>query len=162
MNTDNNTKTVEINQKAKTAFFVGQDPINKSSIPNLARKLEKVIKAQIDKGIVYFGCGGASMFDQLGGLAVLNIRKDNPDVKLIMVLPCKVRESLYSGSSTQTYKQLKENADKVVYTSERQSHDNIKKRNLNFIKYSGLYLAYPIQLSASLVTCLPWLSDNSA
>lgn len=146
--------------KEQTAFFLGQGQINKSSMPFLVQRIENTVENLIKQGITFFGCGGAGIFDQLSGFAVLNARKENTAIKLIMVLPCRSKESLFHGASTQAYKQLKENADKVVYTSERYAHDNLKKRDLHFIKHSGVCIAYVKHINSDAGQIIKFAKDN--
>ena len=162
MVSDKNTKTDESIQKYKeqTAFFLGQGQINKSSMPFLVKRIENTVKHLIKQGIIYFGCGGTGLFDQLSGLAVLNARKDNPSIKLIMVLPCRSKESLFHGASTQSYKHLKENADKIIYTAERYAQGNLKKRDLHFINHSGVCVAYVKHINGDAGQILKLAKDN--
>ena len=135
---------VGINQdiKNKTAFFVGDDRINKSSLASLKQRLDKVIDNLIKKDIVFFGCGGVARFDQLAAYAILNARKSNPQVKFILILPYKHQYTVFHGTDSQTYRYLVDNADKVVYVSERQSTNCMEKHSLHLIKHSCVCVAY--------------------
>ena len=53
----------------------------------LVAELERAIIAQIDKGIQFFGAGGALGFDTLAAQTVLKLKKNHPNIKLILVLP---------------------------------------------------------------------------
>lgn len=54
----------------------------------LQANLEKVIIGLIERGVVFFGSGAALGFDQLTAETVLKLKKDYPQIRLVMVLPC--------------------------------------------------------------------------
>ena len=147
MNIRKKCDEVDPPKKAKTAFFTGDNRINKSSIDYLAQKLARTIETLTKQGVIYYGCGSVEGFDWLAVSAVLSAQKNNPLIKLILVLPSQNQDNRWNGADKQTFRAALENADKVVYMSERYAYDCIQKRNLHLIKHSGVCVAY-VKLAA--------------
>ena len=55
--------------------------------------LERVIMALYQKGIRYYGAGGALGFDAIAAQTVIRLRESCPGMKLILVLPCLTAKS---------------------------------------------------------------------
>ena len=145
----------EIKNKNRTAFFAGHERINKSSLTNLALKLDKTIDTLIKRDIIFFGCIGFNAFDQLSAFAVLKAQKENPAIKLIMILPFEKQYSLFSGADSKTYRDILNSTNKVVYVSEKNVSGCIEKRNHHLIKHSSVHLLRKCALRAADFFPLP-------
>ena len=75
--------------KQKTCCFTGHREILDKDYKILKENLKYVIIQLIKKGIIYFGVGGARGFDMLVEKIILDLKKQYPQIKLILVLPCK-------------------------------------------------------------------------
>ena len=82
---------------------------------------------------MYFGAGGALGFDTLAAQMVLKLKERYPDIKLILVLPCKTQTSGWKQTDIDEYERIKAAADKVVFTSEVYYRGCMHKRNLSLI-----------------------------
>lgn len=58
----------------------------------------------IENGYRYFGEGGALGFDTVAALTVLELKSVYPDIKLILVLPCKKQTRGWSETDIQKNK----------------------------------------------------------
>lgn len=74
--------------KEKTCCFTGHREIPKGMYPMLTAELERKLHGLIQRGFQYFGAGGALGFDTLAAEAVLRLKEQYPDIRLILVLPC--------------------------------------------------------------------------
>jgi len=127
----------------QTACFTGHRNIAEKDLPHLTQKLDNTIAELIRQGVIYFGNGGAYGFDHLSAFAVLKVRKLNPAVKLIMVLPCLKQDERWKEPDKQALKQLLDSADKIKYVSERPYFDGcMEARNLHLVQHSGVCVAY--------------------
>jgi len=88
----------------------------------------------------YFGAGGARGFDTIAAQAVLTLREEYPDIRLILVLPCKTQAGDWSEGDKITYRRILSQADKVVYTSERYERGCMQKRNRHLVDNSAVCL----------------------
>ena len=133
---------VNASLKSKTAFFIGDDQINRSSLNNLSQKLERTIDTLIKKEILYFGCAGLSEFGLLSVRAIMNARTKNPAIKMILILPYKQQYKIHTRLNPQDYDKILKDADKVVHVSEKHSPDCYRKHILHLLKHSGVCVAY--------------------
>ena len=75
----------------QTCCFTGHRKIPLDQLESVTQRLRDAVIASIKDGYLYFGAGGALEFDTLAAQTVLNLKKDYPLVKLILVLPCKTQ-----------------------------------------------------------------------
>ena len=108
----------------------------------IKNKLKKEIEKLIEKGVIFFGDGGALGFDTLAALTVLELRKKHPQIKLIMVLPCKEQDKKWSAQDKKIYAAILEQADKITYTSEHYHRGCMHVRNRRLVDYSRYCIAY--------------------
>ena len=82
---------------------------------------------------------GALGFDTLAALAVLELKQQYPQIKLILVLPCRNQTREWKEADIQKYEWIKSKADKVVYTSEHYYNGCMQKRNRHLILCKALH-----------------------
>ena len=75
----------------KTACFTGHRKIASEQQRIVAERLKQTVEKLILNGYCYFGAGGALGFDTLAAECVLYLKKQYPQIKLILVLPCKTQ-----------------------------------------------------------------------
>ena len=75
--------------RAKTCCFTGHRSLSGEEKLKAAVRLRRVIEEQIKAGIVFYGAGGARGFDTLAAQIVLDMKKEYPQLRLILVLPCE-------------------------------------------------------------------------
>lgn len=94
------------------------------------------------KGVIFYGAGGSYGFDMLAEKAVIRARNRHNEIKLILVLPCKNQEKYWTEDNKTAFAEIKNQADKIVYTSEIYSKDCMHKRNRHLVNFSGYCVAY--------------------
>lgn len=105
-------------------------------------RLEELLDVLISKGVIYYGCGGALGFDTIAAKCVIRARSKNSKVKLILVLPCKDQDKMWSDEDKQVYFDIKAQADKVVYISETYTKTCMHERNRHLVDESGYCVSY--------------------
>ena len=75
-------------QRMQTCCFTGHRQIPPEERAEITSRLERVITSLYQKGIRYYGAGGALGFDTLAAQTVIRLRESCPGMKLILVLPC--------------------------------------------------------------------------
>jgi uncharacterized phage-like protein YoqJ len=128
--------------KSKTCCFTGHRNIPSSEYEQIAGRLKKEIIKLIEKGIIYFGAGGALGFDTLAAETVLSVKQDSPQIRLILVLPCLTQTSGWSEKDIAVYEEIKARCDKVVYTSKDYTRGCMFKRNCHLVDGSSVCLCY--------------------
>ena len=128
--------------KAKTVCFTGHRTIPMLKKWKIEKKLKETLEALIDNGYCYFGAGGALGFDTIAAQTVLGLKKKHPEIKLILVLPCKNQTRGWEEKDVSVYESIIEQADKVVYTQEHYDRGCMFKRNRHLVDNSSVCVAY--------------------
>lgn len=103
----------------KTACFTGHRFLPQEQVPIITRQLKAIIGELYQKGVVFYGSGGAIGFDMLAGFSVLEMKKKHPQIKLIMVLPCRNQDIKWRQPDKDRYRELLARADKTVFLQEK-------------------------------------------
>lgn len=101
-----------------------------------------VLESLIEYGYCFFAAGGALGFDTIAAQTVLELKKQHPQIKLILVLPCLSQTKSWSDTDKQIYEQIKGQADKVVYTSQEYTQGCMHKRNRHLVDNSSVCVCY--------------------
>lgn len=128
--------------KNHTVCFTGHRKIPPEQADALARQLRSTLKRLVEDGYIYFGAGGALGFDTLAAKAVLDLRAEHPQIKLILVLPCLSQTRGWSARDIEIYEDIKSKADKVVYTSQEYTRGCMHKRNRHLVDNSSVCICY--------------------
>ena len=146
--------------RKRTACFTGHRNIPVNDRVKLDKLLDNVIEALFNKGVVFFGCGGAYGFDMMAEYAVLRAKERHKEIKLILVLPCKEQDKYWNDESKAMYKDILSKADKIVYTSEVYTSDCMHNRNRHLVDYSGYCIAYCTKQSGGTVYTMNYAKDS--
>lgn len=128
--------------KNQTCCFTGHRKIPLDQLESVTQRLRDAVIASIKDGYLYFGAGGALGFDTLAAQTVLNLKKDYPQIKLILVLPCKTQARGWKQEVIEEYNRILKAADKVVYTSQDYYSGCMHKRNRHLVDNSSLCICY--------------------
>lgn len=128
--------------KERIACFTGHRKIPPEELPVVSKRLRDVLVDCINQGYLYFGAGGALGFDTFAAQTVLELKKEYPNIKLILVLPCLEQTNGWSVKDIQEYERLKNEADKVVYVLDHYFRGCMQKRNRHLVDNSGLCICY--------------------
>ncbi len=74
--------------------------------------------------------------------AVLELKKLYPQIKLILVLPCKTQTYGWSRENIEIYEKIKKACDKYVYTSDEYTSGCMQYRNRYLVDHSGYCICY--------------------
>ena len=132
--------------REKTCCFTGHRHIPEETYQQVKKKLEQTIKKLYNSGIIYYGAGGALGFDCLAAETVLRLRENYPKLRLILVLPCKDQTRGWKAEDKNKYEEIRQRADKAVYTSEIYATGCMHKRNRHLVDCSSVCVCYQTQL----------------
>lgn len=108
-------------------------------------KMKVMMTAQIGdligKGIKTFLSGMALGADMWGAELVLRFKKEDPDVRLIAVIPCESQANKWSVEHRDRYFNILAECDEVVYISEHYTEDCMFKRNRWLIDHASHMIA---------------------
>lgn len=128
--------------KEKTCCFTGHRNISENEYEHIKTELYRTICDLINKGVIYFGSGGAIGFDMLAAQVVLDLKKYYPQIKLIMVYPCKNQTRFWSETDKTNFINIKNACCKYVYISEEYDNACMQKRNRHLVDNSKYCICY--------------------
>lgn len=130
------------NMRSETCCLTGHRDIPAGALPRLSAELEQILRGLIAEGVRYFGAGGALGFDTLAAETVLRLRRQYPQIRLILVLPCRDQTKGWSPWDVLKYERIKARADQVVYTGESYVPGCMHRRNRHLVDHSAVCVAY--------------------
>ena len=126
----------------QTVCFTGHRQISDAEYAPLMDALRKEIEKQIQNGAIHFRTGGALGFDTLAALTVLCLRREHPDIRLELILPCPTQTKDWTFSDTRLYEQIMEQADLVRYVSPFYHNGVLQMRNRALVQGSDVCIAF--------------------
>ncbi|HBN86416.1 MAG TPA: DUF1273 domain-containing protein [Clostridiales bacterium] len=131
-----------MNAKNQTCCFTGHRKIPAKEYERLKTQIRKEVIKLINDGVIYFGVGGALGFDTVAANMIIELKKQYPQIKLILVLPCKTQTRGWSQADVDKYEEIKNTCDKYVYVSETYTPGCMYKRNRHLVNNSGYCICY--------------------
>lgn len=128
--------------RSKTVCFTGHRELPADDLPEISKRLENTLATLIEQGYRYFSAGGALGFDTLAAQTVLRLRERYPQIRLILVLPCRSQTRGWPQADIDIYEEIKRRADKVTYTSENYFRGCMQKRNRHLVDNSSICICY--------------------
>ena len=107
--------------------------------------LKVVLKEQIirlaETGITDYYSGGAEGIDCIAAEIVLELRKENPALRLYCILPYEGQADKWSNSAQERYRLILKQADSVEYLSREYYDGCLLDRNRRLVEATGVLLA---------------------
>ncbi|MBR5156906.1 MAG: DUF1273 family protein [Clostridia bacterium] len=128
--------------REKTCCFTGHRDVPEGEKERLYRDLNTEISALIKKGVNIFRCGGARGFDTMAALAVLDIKKLNPKVSLVVDVPCSNQHLRWRAEERETMEYIMSVADEVNILSPHYYNGCMQYRNRYMADRSLYLIAY--------------------
>lgn len=128
--------------KEKTCFFTGHRDVPQDQLADIQKKLEQAIISLIEKGVIYYGVGGALGFDTVAALTIIKLKSEYPQLRLVMILPCRNHHFSWQGRDIHVFENIQAQADKVIYTADRYYNGCMYKRNRHMADGSGYCICY--------------------
>ena len=107
----------------------------------LKEALEEQIKTLAEGGVTDFLSGMALGVDLWCSQIVLDLRKENPALRLHCILPCERQESKWTASAQEQYRSILVQANEVIYVEQEYRKDCMLKRNRYLVDRSFFLLA---------------------
>ena len=118
------------------------------SIPEgLTEQLQKRLRDGVDYlyehcGISVFYAGGALGFDSLAAEAVIDRKRQHPDICLVIVMPCRDQTKRWNAEDVARYESINSAADKVICLSEHYYRGCMHQRNRYMVDHSCACICY--------------------
>ena len=126
----------------ETCCFTGHRSIPEQERAALTERLRETLRGLIAQGVRHFAAGGALGFDTLAAQTVLSLKAEFPEVKLILVLPCRDQTRGWSTANVATYESILLQADKVVWLAPRYYKGCMLARNRRLVEHADVCVAY--------------------
>ena len=107
----------------------------------LKEVLAEQIKILADRGVIDWLSGMAQGVDLWCAQIVLDLRKENPALKLHCVLPCEGQESKWTAPAQERYRSILGQANEVIYVGQKYNRDCMLKRNRCMVDRASILLA---------------------
>ncbi len=134
-------ETLEL-KKAESIAFTGHRNIPVSQMDRVREWLRTAISHAYKHGKRHFYCGMALGFDMLAAEAILSLKVELPNIRLIATVPFRGQSSRWSAIEQRRYKQLIAQADKVIVLSERYYQGCLLRRNDYMLARTSGVIAY--------------------
>jgi uncharacterized phage-like protein YoqJ len=128
--------------KEYSCCFSGHRILPEGLEEQIQSELQMVIEALVKKGVYKFYAGGALGFDLLAALCVLKQKEKIPNIKLVLVLPCKFQAKFWKKEDVEKYDEIKAAADDIIYTADAYYRGCMHKRNRYMIDHSDICICY--------------------
>jgi len=114
---------------------------------NKAEELQQRVKNGIEylyanKGIKTYYAGGALGFDSLAAEAVIKQRDLHPDIRLVLVIPCRDQAARWSAADKARYERINRDADEVICLAEHYYRGCMHERNRYMVDHSRACICY--------------------
>ena len=147
--------------REKTCCFTGHRIIKNCDREVIVERLEFIIESLIENGVTDFCAGGALGFDTVAAEAVLRIRRRNPKVRLILMLPCKDQADKWSAENIRKYEDIKASADEVNFTSQIYTRGCMHARNRALVDRSSYCICYMYKNSGGTYYTVNYARNNN-
>ena len=130
-------------EREKTVCFTGHRELLDCDVDALRNLVRKTILIYIKREYTSFICGGAVGFDSLAAECVCELKREHPEIKLILALPCRDQTAKWSSiEDLAFYKKMLGMADEVVYTGVFYTKGCMHERNRYMVDHSSVCIAY--------------------
>ncbi len=122
--------------------FTGHRELPAKDIASLREKLHRVISALVQKGYREFYTGGALGFDTVAAQCVLELKQENPEIRLHLIMPCANQTRGWSSEGIRLHGEIRAQADEVVCLSENYYSGCMQIRNRHLVEKCSVVVAY--------------------
>lgn len=133
---------MELPDKNTTCCFTGHRYIENNLKQNVYNRLCHTVQKLAGEGITTFISGGALGFDTMAAQAVLALRKQNSNVRLIVITPCRDQHKLWSESDKEIYRGILSVCDELVCLNDAYCTGCMHQRNRLMVELSSVCIAY--------------------
>ena len=136
-------KGIEMVNKLEAACFSGHRRLPRDCT-ELKRRLKSSVTDLIERGVVFFGAGGALGFDMIAEETVLKLKEEYSHIRLVLVLPCmpEYQTLRWNDSQRKRYYGILEKADKVRILSPQYTNGCMLERNRHLVNNSAYLICY--------------------
>ncbi len=125
-----------------TCCFTGHREIPAEKYMYLKGRLDEELEGLIKSGFKIFCAGGAKGFDTVAAMSVLAAKENNPEIKLVLILPCPEQADRWNEIDKLNYEEIKRRADEVTVVSEHYTRFCMQQRNRALVDSASVCICY--------------------
>lgn len=129
-------------KKEKTVTFTGHRFIPYAKLPILKAALRNVIIGLYAKGYNNYYCGMAMGFDLLSAEAVLSLKTEYKELRLIAVVPYRNQDERFCFADKKRYHSILSRVDDTILLGENYYQGCLLRRNDYMLAHSNQVIAY--------------------
>ncbi len=131
------------NKRESSACFTGHRHIQELTAEQISRKIRYTVEQLLDRGITDYYAGGALGFDMIAAITVINMKKEYPNLKLYLAIPCKNHNAMWNERDKALFERVLKRADGSVYVTEKEYAPGcMQMRNRYMVDCSSVCVAY--------------------
>ena len=130
---------------SQSAFFTGHRFLKHEDLPAIRMKVDQCVSEAYESGYRRFFCGCALGFDTVAAFRVIFLKKQYPDIRLSLAIPCATQAERWDPEDRKTYDQLLQKADDCTVLSP--------------FYYQGAMLSRNRYMADRSSLCICWLSN---
>ena len=128
--------------RENTCCFTGHRCLSPKLLLPLRSAVKSAVRGLVSEGIIYYGVGGAVGFDTLAAETLFELRKEYPQIRVILVYPCEGFYLRWPTAEQKRYQMLLPLYDKTVGISNVPSREAYLARNRHLVDHSAQCIAY--------------------
>ncbi len=135
--------------RARACCFTGHRSLPPDREDDIRETTRHVVRVLIRAGFRVFLCGGALGFDTLAERVVLEMKETEPDVRLILALPCRDQTRAWmrlppdkASRALREYQRIKGLADGICYVNPFYFDGCMRERNRFMIEHASFCVGY--------------------
>lgn len=129
-------------EKTHSCCFSGHRKLEPEVERWLRIRVGQGIDYLLKRGVTSYLAGGALGFDMLAAETVLQKRLLLPDIKLVLVLPCKNQSERWGTDQKKRYEAIKKSADNVICLADQYFEGCMQQRNQYMVNQSSFCICY--------------------
>ena len=137
-----NTDRIENAAILSACCFTGNRYIPGDLLEHLGGRILNEVLRLAERGVTSFLAGGAIGFDTAAALAVIEAKKQNKGIRLVLVLPCRNLADGWNKQDRANLSRCIAGSDEVIYTAEQYSPGCMHLRNRHLVDHSAYCIFY--------------------
>ncbi len=149
-------------RKEKACCFTGHRVIGSIHREDMPALLEKQIRCRIQEGICDFITGGARGFDTLAAEAVIRLRTEFPQIRLILAIPCPDQTQGWPLDEKIRYEEIALKADETCLVSKSYTKTCMMRRNRFMVDNSIGCIFYLTQMRSGTYKTVEYAMEQGS
>ena len=129
-----------MDKRTQTCCFTGHRHLPAGEEEAIWQRVQEHLIPLLEQGVRYFGVGGALGFDTLVAEKLLDLRRQYPQIRVILVLPFRGYQSRWTAAQQARAARIESRVDKVVYCCDAPSREAFLARDRHLVDGSACLL----------------------